>query len=44
MHITQSHVMAAGKAVGLVDTKTVSFSVTHTALKWVIPVARRVGG
>ena len=40
-HITQSHVMAAGKAAGLVDTKTVSFSAIHTALKWVIPVARR---
>jgi hypothetical protein len=43
-HITQSHVMAAGKAAGLVDTKTASFSVTHTALKMVIPVARRAAG
>ena len=34
-HITQSQVMATGKAAGLVDTKTASFSATHTALKWV---------
>ncbi len=40
-HITASQVMAAGKAAGLVDTKTASFSQTHTALKWMIPVARR---
>ena len=40
-HITEAQVMAAGKAAGFVDTKTASFSATHTALKWVIPVARR---
>jgi hypothetical protein len=34
-------VMAAGKAAGLVDTKVVAFSETHTALKLVIPLARR---
>jgi hypothetical protein len=40
-HITEAQVMAAGKAAGLVDTKIASFSATHTALKLVIPVARR---
>ncbi|MBL8178929.1 MAG: DUF3052 family protein [Bryobacterales bacterium] len=40
-HITQSDVMSAGKAAGLVDTKVVGFSGTHSALKWVIPVAKR---
>ena len=40
-HITEAQVMAAGKAAGLVDTKIASFSATHTAMKWVIPVARR---
>ena len=33
--------MAAGKAAGLVDVKVVKFSETHTAEKFVIPVARR---
>ncbi len=33
--------MAAAKKAGLVDVKVVSFSATHTALKLVIPVARR---
>jgi len=40
-HITQNDVMTAGKAAGLVDTKVVGFSDTHSALKWVIPVAKR---
>ncbi|MFN7933401.1 MAG: hypothetical protein U0R19_08750 [Bryobacteraceae bacterium] len=40
-HITQNDVMSAGKAAGLVDTKVVGFSETHSALKWVIPVAKR---
>jgi len=31
----------AARAVGLVDNKVVSFSATHTALRLVIPVARR---
>src|SRR4051794_16229422 len=35
--ITESEVMAAGKNVGLVDVKVVSFSDTHTAEKFVIP-------
>jgi hypothetical protein len=39
--ITESDVMAAGKAAGLVDVKVVSFSDTHTAEKFVIPVAQR---
>jgi len=34
-------VMAAGKAVGLVDVKVCRFSDTHTALKFVIPKADR---
>ena len=33
--------MAAGKKAGLVDVKVVSFSETHTAEKYVIPVAKR---
>ena len=33
--------MAAGKAAGLVDVKVVAFSATHTAEKFVIPVAKR---
>lgn len=33
--------MAAGKEAGLVDIKVVRFSETHTALKFVIPLARR---
>jgi Protein of unknown function (DUF3052) len=39
--ISQSDVMAAGKAVGLVDVKVVRFSETHTAEKFVIPVSKR---
>lgn len=34
-------VIEAAKAAGLVDNKVVSFSPTHTALRLVIPVARR---
>jgi hypothetical protein len=41
--ITESDVMAAGKKAGLVDVKVVSFSETHTAEKFVIPVAKRQG-
>lgn len=40
-HITESGVLAAGKHAGLVDVKVASFSPTHTALKFVIPVAQR---
>lgn len=39
--ITESDVMAAGKAAGLVDVKVVRFSETHTAEKFVVPLARR---
>jgi hypothetical protein len=39
--ITESEVMAAGKAAGLVDVKVVRFSETHTAEKFVIPVSDR---
>jgi hypothetical protein len=37
----EATVLAAGKDAGLVDTKVVRFSETHTAHKFVIPVARR---
>ena len=40
-HITENGVLAAGKRAGLVDVKVASFSPTHTALKFVIPVERR---
>ncbi len=40
-HIREADVMAAGKAAGLVDVKIVSFSDTHSALKFVIPLAER---
>jgi hypothetical protein len=39
--IKDTVVMAAAKAAGLVDVKVAGFSATHTALKLVIPVARR---
>jgi hypothetical protein len=39
--ITEAETMIAGKRAGLVDVKVVSFSDTHTAEKFVIPVARR---
>ena len=39
--VPERAVMAAGKAAGLVDVKVVSFSPTHTAEKFVIPVAAR---
>ena len=39
--ISEAAVMAAGKAAGLVDVKVVSFSPTHTAEKFVIPVKDR---
>jgi hypothetical protein len=40
-NITETDVMTAGKRAGLVDVKVVSFSPTHTAEKFVIPVAKR---
>ena len=39
--ITEQQVLSAGRAAGLVDVKVVSFSDTHTALKFVIPKANR---
>lgn len=39
--ISERAVMAAGKRAGLVDVKVVGFSATHTAEKFVIPVAKR---
>jgi hypothetical protein len=40
-HITENDVLAAGRKTGLKDVKVVGFSSTHTALKFVIPVAKR---
>lgn len=40
-HIKEDHVRAAGKVAGLTDIKVVAFSATHSALKLVIPVAKR---
>ncbi len=40
-HITENDVLAAGRKVGLKDVKVVGFSATHTALKFVIPLAQR---
>jgi hypothetical protein len=39
--ITEAEVMSAGKRAGLVDVKVASFSATHTAEKFVIPLAER---
>ena len=39
--ITELQVLKAGRAAGLVDVKVVSFSATHTALKFVRPKAGR---
>ncbi len=40
-HITENDVLAAGRKTGLKDVKVVGFSPTHTALKFVIPLAQR---
>jgi hypothetical protein len=40
-HITENDVLAAGRKAGLKDVKVVGFSSTHTALKFVIPLASR---
>ncbi len=42
--ITEAQSRAAGLAAGLVDVKVVSFSETHSAEKFVVPVARRGTG
>jgi hypothetical protein len=39
--IREIEVLDAGRAAGLKDTKVASFSTTHTALRFVIPVAAR---
>jgi hypothetical protein len=39
---TEGEVLTAGRKSGLKDVKVVGFSSTHTALKFVIPVARRL--
>lgn len=39
--IRDIEVMAAAKAVGLVDNKVVAFSSTHTSIRLVIPIALR---
>ncbi len=39
--IRETDVITAGVAAGLVDNKVVSFSETHTALRFVIPRNRR---
>jgi hypothetical protein len=40
-HIREADVMAAGKSAGLTDNKVCRFSETHTALRFVIPLAKR---
>jgi hypothetical protein len=39
--ITENDVIAAGRKAGLKDVKVVGFSATYTALKFVIPLAKR---
>lgn len=40
-HIREIDVIQAGKSAGLTDNKVCSFSTTHTALRFVIPIAER---
>jgi len=40
-NITERDVFEAAREAGLVGTKVVAFSTTHTAHKWVIPLERR---
>jgi hypothetical protein len=40
-HIREIDVIAAGKSAGLTDNKVCRFSETRTALRFVIPLARR---
>lgn len=39
--LKESQIIEAGIAAGLIDNKVVSFSKTHSALRLVIPLARR---
>ncbi len=40
-HIREIDVINAGKSAGLTDNKVCRFSETHTALRFVIPIAKR---
>jgi hypothetical protein len=40
-HIREIEVIAAGKSAGLTDNKVCCFSATHTALRFVFPLAQR---
>jgi hypothetical protein len=40
-HIRETDVINAGKSAGLTDNKVCSFSTTHTALRFCIPVVNR---
>ena len=40
-HIREIDVINAGKSAGLIDNKVCRFSGTHTALRFVIPLAKR---
>jgi hypothetical protein len=40
-HIREIDVITTGKAAGLTDNKVCGFSMTHTALRFCIPVAKR---
>jgi hypothetical protein len=40
-NITENDVIAAGRKTGLKDVKVVGFSLTHTALKFVLPLDKR---
>ncbi|MGD0403307.1 MAG: hypothetical protein ABSB66_08920 [Candidatus Acidiferrales bacterium] len=40
-HIREIDVISAGKSAGLTDNKVCRFSATHTALRFVIPLAKR---
>ncbi len=42
-HVTENQSRAAGLAAGLVDVKVVSFSETHSAEKYVVPLKNRKG-
>jgi hypothetical protein len=39
--LTEGMVLEAGRASGVKDVKVVGFSATHTALKFVVSVAKR---
>lgn len=39
--LTENDVLSAGRKTGLKDVKVCGFSATHTALKFVVPVAKR---